>query len=67
VDLPFNIVGLVAFELWAMHFVEIKRWQDFFNPGSVDTDPLFPNNKLPPHEVRFSATTWSRAAVHFPV
>jgi len=53
ITLPFNIVGLVAFEIWAMHFVEIKRWQDFFNPGSVDTDPLFPNNKLPPHEVGY--------------
>jgi hypothetical protein len=45
-------MGLVAIELWAMHFVELKRWQDFFNPGSVDTDPLFPQNKLPAHEAR---------------
>lgn len=51
VDLPFNIVGLLAFEFWAMQFVELKRWQDFKNPGSVDADPLFPNNKLAPHEV----------------
>lgn len=27
VDLPFNIVGLLAFEFWAMQFVELKRWQ----------------------------------------
>jgi len=53
VDLPFNIVGLLAFEFWAMQFVELKRWQDFKNPGSVDTDPLFPNNKLAPHEVGY--------------
>jgi hypothetical protein len=53
IDLPFNIVGLLAFEFWAMQFVELKRWQDFKNPGSVDQDPLFPNNKLAPHEVRF--------------
>lgn len=52
IDLPFNIVGLLAFEFWAMQFVELKRWQDFKNPGSVDQDPLFPNNKLKPHEVR---------------
>lgn len=51
IDLPFNIVGLLAFEFWAMQFVELKRWQDFKNPGSVDQDPLFPNNKLAPHEV----------------
>jgi light-harvesting complex I chlorophyll a/b binding protein 4 len=44
-----------------MHFVELKRWQDWRNPGSVDQDPLFPNNKLPPHEVRSkegSAAPW---------
>lgn len=49
---PIPIVGLLAFEFWAMHFVEIKRWQDFRNPGSVDKDPLFPQNSLPKHEVR---------------
>jgi hypothetical protein len=27
--------------------------QDFRNPGSVDADPLFPNNKLPAHEVGY--------------
>eukprot|EP00775_Hariotina_reticulata_P011970 gene11970-12113_t len=53
IDLPFNIVGLLAFEFFAMHFVELKRWQDFRNPGSVDTDPLFPQNKLKPHEVGY--------------
>jgi len=53
IDLPFNILGLLAFEFFAMHFVELKRWQDFRNPGSVDTDPLFPNNKLAPHEVGY--------------
>ena len=34
VALPFNIVGLVAFELFAMHFVETKRGLDFQKPGS---------------------------------
>ncbi|WIA19347.1 hypothetical protein OEZ85_003978 [Tetradesmus obliquus] len=53
IDLPFNIVGLLAFEFFAMHFVELKRWQDFRNPGSVDADPLFPSNKLAPHEVGY--------------
>ena len=53
VTLPFNIVGLLAFEFWAMHFVELKRWQDIRNPGSVDTDPLFPANKLAPHDVGY--------------
>lgn len=30
---PIPILGLLAFELWAMHFVEVKRYQDFVNPG----------------------------------
>ena len=30
--------------------VEIKRWQDFWNPNSVNKDPLFPNNKIADHE-----------------
>ncbi len=50
---PEKALGLLAVEFWAMHFVEIKRWQDFRNPGSVDTDPLFPANKLPKHEVGY--------------
>ena len=33
-ELPFNIIGLVAFELFAMHFVETKRGYDLRNPGS---------------------------------
>ena len=28
-DLPFGIVGLVAFELWTMHWVESQRIGDF--------------------------------------
>lgn len=52
VELPFNIFGLVAFELFAMHFVEVKRGLDLKTPGSQDQDPLFPGNKLKPHEVR---------------
>lgn len=50
---PQKALGLLAIEFWAMHFVELKRWQDFRNPGSVDTDPLFPANKLPAHEVGY--------------
>ena len=29
VTLPFNILGLVAVEFFAMHYVEIRRWRDF--------------------------------------
>jgi light-harvesting complex I chlorophyll a/b binding protein 4 len=59
VALPFNIVGLVAFELFAMHFVETKRGLDFQKPGSQDVDPLFPNNKLPAHEVGYPGGIFS--------
>ncbi|KAL6762567.1 light-harvesting chlorophyll-a/b protein of photosystem I [Haematococcus lacustris] len=50
---PIPILGLLAVEFWAMHFVEIKRWQDFRKPGSADRDPLFPGNSLAPHEVGY--------------
>ncbi len=32
--------------------VEVKRGQDFNNPGSQDQDPIFSNYRLPKHEVR---------------
>ncbi len=52
IKLPFNILGLVAFELFAMHWVEVKRGLDLKDPGSQDFDPVFQGNKLKPHEVR---------------
>ncbi len=48
---PAAILGLVAFELFAMHYVEVRRAYDFKNPGSQDQDPIFKGNKLPKHEV----------------
>jgi len=56
-ELPFPIMGLVAFEFWAMHFVEIKRWQDLWNPNSVNKDPLFPSNKIADHEPGYPGLT----------
>lgn len=50
---PAAILGLVAFELFAMHYVEVRRAYDFKNPGSQDQDPIFSNNKLPKHEVGY--------------
>ena len=32
--------------------VEVKRGQDFNNPGSQDQDPIFSNYRLPKHEAR---------------
>ena len=52
VDLPFNIQGLVAFELITMHWVESKRGYDVRDPGSQDQDPIF-SFSLPKHEVGY--------------
>jgi light-harvesting complex I chlorophyll a/b binding protein 4 len=49
VDLPFNIVGLVLFELVAMHWVETKRGLDIQKPNSQNQDPIFTNYSLPEH------------------
>lgn len=52
-DLPFPILGVVAAQFLMMHFVEVRRWRDFVKPGSMDSDPLFPGNSLPKHEVGY--------------
>jgi len=51
-DVP-NLGGLVAFELFAMHWVESKRGYDVLKPGSQDQDPVFSSNKLPAHDVGY--------------
>lgn len=43
----FNLGGILAFEFCMMHFVEVRRWQDFRNPGSVNDDPVFKGNSVP--------------------
>uniref|UniRef100_A0A7R9VUJ3 Chlorophyll a-b binding protein, chloroplastic n=1 Tax=Chlamydomonas euryale TaxID=1486919 RepID=A0A7R9VUJ3_9CHLO len=47
---PFNrpeaLGGLLAFEFCLMHWVEVRRWMDYKNPGSVNQDPVFTSNKL---------------------
>ncbi|KAG1673212.1 hypothetical protein FOA52_013092 [Chlamydomonas sp. UWO 241] len=53
VDSPLGIVGLLAIQFWSMHFVEIKRWQDWKKPNSQNQDPLFSNNSVPNHEVGY--------------
>ena len=63
---PEKALGLLALEFWAMHFVELKRWQDFRNPGSVDADPLFPANKLPAHEVGYPGGIFAPFVVSTP-
>ncbi|MCA0772562.1 hypothetical protein KQW18_22905, partial [Vibrio vulnificus] len=44
---------LFVIEFILFHYVEIRRWQDIKNPGSVDQDPIFKNYRLPPHEVGY--------------
>ena len=51
--LPFDVLGLVAVQFLLMHWVEVRRWRDLVKPGSVDTDPIFAGNALPPHEVGY--------------
>ncbi len=50
IELPFNAAGLFAFQIFVMHWTELRRISDILKPGSVDQDPIFSNNKLPPHE-----------------
>jgi light-harvesting complex I chlorophyll a/b binding protein 4 len=41
-----NMGGLLAFEFILMHWVEVLRWQDYKNFGSVNEDPIFKGNKV---------------------
>lgn len=52
-ELPIPLPGLLAFELFVMHWVESKRGYDLKNPGSQDQDPIFSQYKLPAHEVGY--------------
>merc|ERR1711977_380225 len=51
--LPFSIPTLLAVQFILFHYVENRRWFDLKNPGSVDQDPIFKQNKLPAHEVGY--------------
>jgi light-harvesting complex I chlorophyll a/b binding protein 4 len=50
IELPFPILGLVAFEAWAMHYVEVRRGTDLKKPNSVNGDPVFTQFSIPDHE-----------------
>jgi light-harvesting complex I chlorophyll a/b binding protein 4 len=41
-----NMGGLLAIHFCLIHFVEIRRWMDYKNFGSVNGDPIFTNNKV---------------------
>lgn len=42
-----NLGGLLAWEFVLMHYVEVRRYQDIRNFGSVNEDPIFKGNKVP--------------------
>ena len=44
---------LFIIEFIPFRYVEIRRWQDIKNPGSVNQDPIFKNYSLPPNEVGY--------------
>ncbi|CAL0319897.1 unnamed protein product [Lupinus luteus] len=44
---------LFVIEFILFHYVEIRRWQDIKNPGSVNQDPIFKQYSLPKNEVGY--------------
>ncbi|PWA93386.1 chlorophyll A-B binding protein [Artemisia annua] len=44
---------LLVIEFILFHYVEIRRWQDIKNPGSVNQDPIFKSYSLPPNKVGY--------------
>ena len=51
-DFLFPIAGVVAFQFLTMHWVEVRRWQDWKTPNSVNKDPIF-DYSLGKHEVGY--------------
>jgi len=49
---------LLAIELILFAWVEGRRWADILNPGSVNVDPVFPNNKLTGTDVGYPGGLW---------
>ena len=45
-----SVPALLGIQFALMHYVEIRRWQDWRKPNSVNQDPIFSNNSLPDHE-----------------
>merc|ERR1712224_312931 len=53
-----NMGGLLAWEFLLMHWVEVRRWQDCKNFGSVNEDPIFRGNKVPNCEMGYPGGRW---------
>ncbi|KAL2610390.1 hypothetical protein R1flu_028963 [Riccia fluitans] len=49
---------LFIVEMLFMGWAEGRRWADILKPGSVNTDPVFPNNKLTGKDVGYPGGFW---------
>jgi len=49
----FNLGTLFGAEFLMMHYVEVRRWQDYKKFGSVNEDPFFPGNSVPNTEMGY--------------
>ncbi|KAL6983910.1 Chlorophyll a-b binding protein 7, chloroplastic [Sarracenia purpurea var. burkii] len=49
---------LFVVELIFIGWAEGRRWADIISPGSVNTDPIFPNNKLTGTDVGYPGGLW---------
>ncbi|KAG2258822.1 hypothetical protein Bca52824_078116 [Brassica carinata] len=49
---------LFVVELILIGWAERRRWADIIKPGSVNTDPIFPDNKLTGTDVGYPGGLW---------
>ncbi|KAG6791332.1 hypothetical protein POTOM_000449 [Populus tomentosa] len=49
---------LFIVELFFIGWAEGRRWADILKPGCVNTDPIFPNNKLTGTDVGYPGGLW---------
>ncbi|BAT80378.1 chlorophyll a-b binding protein 7, chloroplastic [Vigna umbellata] len=49
---------LFIVELFFIGWAEGRRWADIIKPGCVNTDPIFPNNKLTGTDVGYPGGLW---------
>lgn len=49
---------LFVVEIVLLGWAEGRRWADIIKPGSVNTDPVFPNNKLTGTDVGYPGGFW---------
>ena len=49
----FNLGALLGVQFLMMHWVEVRRWQDMKNFGSVNEDPIFKGNTVPNEQMGY--------------